>query len=454
MTNMTSGSIPRHLITYAVPLILGNFFQLTYNAVDSIILGRFAGKSSLAAVGVANPIMNIMIFFIVGICLGAGILMSEFYGAGKNDKLKNEISTTIAVGFIFTLIVSVVCFIFVKPILYAIRTPEELIPLTSQYLRIVFAGLIFTFFYNVFACTLRAVGDSRTPIICVSISAVLNGILDYVLVAILHMDMAGAAYATIASQAISCILCIGYVYIKEPLLAVKPREFHVEGALVKQTINYSWATAMQQTVLYVGKLLIQSAVNPLGVDAIATFNAGTKIDDFSYQPEQSIAHAMTTFVAQNRGAGKRDRELGGFRSGMKLEFIYAVFICLVAVLGGRWLIWLFAGNAEQNVIDMGTQYLFWMGLFYVLPAATNGIQGFFRGLGNMKITLISTTVQIVARVACSYLLAPKWGILGVAFACLAGWVVMLIYEFPLWIKTWKSMKISQPACSSQDTHQK
>src|SRR5574344_838881 len=127
MTNMTTGGISKHLIVYAIPLILGNFFQLTYNAVDSIILGRFAGKANLAAVGVANPIMNIMIFFIVGICLGAGILMSEFYGAGKNEKLKNEISTTIAIGFIFTLIVSVVCFIFVKPILYAIRTPEELI---------------------------------------------------------------------------------------------------------------------------------------------------------------------------------------------------------------------------------------------------------------------------------------------------------------------------------------
>ncbi len=440
MTNMTTGGISKHLIVYAIPLILGNFFQLTYNAVDSIILGRFAGKDCLAAVGVANPIMNIMIFFIVGICLGAGILMSEFYGAGKNEKLKNEISTTIAIGFIFTLIVSVICFIFVKPILYAIRTPEELIPLTSQYLRIVFAGLIFTFFYNVFACTLRAVGDSLTPIICVSISAVLNAILDYVLVAIYHLDMAGAAYATIASQAISCILCVIYVYMKEPLLAVKPREFHVEPVLVKQTINYSWATAMQQTVLYVGKLLIQSAVNPLGVDAIATFNAGTKIDDFSYQPEQSIAHAMTTFIAQNRGAGKRDREMKGFRTGMKLELLYAVGICLIAVIGGRWLIWLFAGNAEQNVIDMGTKYLFWMGLFYFWPATTNGIQGFFRGLGDMKVTLISTTVQIIARVGFSYLLAPQFGIIGVAFACLAGWVVMLLYEFPVWLKTWKKMK--------------
>jgi putative MATE family efflux protein len=441
MTNMTSGSTSRHLVTYAIPLILGNFFQLTYNAVDSIVLGRFAGKECLAAVGVANPVMNILIFLIVGICLGAGILMSEFYGAGDTGKLKKEISTTIAIGFFFTLAVSILCFIFVKPILYAIRTPEELIPLTASYLKIVFAGLVFTFFYNVFAATLRAVGDSKTPIICVSISAVLNGILDYVLVAVYKMDMAGAAYATIASQAISCILCIGYVYLKEPVLAVKPKDlFRIDRRLLKQTVHYSWATAMQQTVLYVGKLLVQSAVNPLGVDTIATFNAGTKIDDFCYQPGQSIAHAMTTFVAQNRGAGKRERQRKGFRQGMIIEMVYAVFICLIAVFGGRILIKLFAGNEENNVIDMGTHYLFLMGLFYFLPAATNGIQGFFRGLGSMKVTLISTTIQIIFRVGFSYLLAPSFGISGIAWACFAGWIVMLIYEVPVLIGTWRQMK--------------
>ncbi|MCR5172538.1 MAG: polysaccharide biosynthesis C-terminal domain-containing protein, partial [Treponema sp.] len=216
MKDMTKGPITGHLISYAVPLILGNFFQLTYNAVDSIILGRFAGKVSLAAAGIANPIMNIMIFFIVGICLGAGILMSEFYGAHDEQKLKKEISTTITIGFIFTLFVSTLCFIFVKQILFLIRTPSELIEPTSHYLRIVFTGLLFTFFYNVFASTLRAVGDSSTPIICVAISAVLNGILDYVLVAIYGLGMTGAAFATIFSQAVSCFLCIGYVYIKEP----------------------------------------------------------------------------------------------------------------------------------------------------------------------------------------------------------------------------------------------
>ena len=448
MKDMTKGPVTGHLISYAIPLILGNFFQLTYNAVDSIILGRFAGKVSLAAAGIANPIMNIMIFFIVGICLGAGILMSEFYGAHDEKKLKKEISTTITIGFIFTLFVSTLCFIFVKQILFLIRTPGELIEPTSRYLRIVFTGLIFTFFYNVFASTLRAVGDSRTPIICVAVSAVLNGILDYVLVAIYGLGMTGAAFATIFSQAVSCFLCIGYVYLKEPVLAVKPAEFKVDRTLVKQTVNYSWATALQQVVLYIGKLLIQSSVNPLGTDSIAAFNAGTKIDDFCYQPTQNIGHTITTFIAQNRGAKNEEREKSGFKRGMLLEICYGFFISLIVFTLRTPLITLFAGHSEPGVIELGKDYLLIMSLLYIFPAITNGVQSFFRGMGHMQVTVVATTTQIIFRVIFSYVLVALYqkmhggayavhAVNGVAWACLAGWVMMLVYELPMLRRQWK-----------------
>lgn len=427
---MTSGSIPRHLLAYAVPLILGNIFQLTYNAVDSIILGRFSGKDALAAVGVANPIMNILIFLIVGICLGAGVLMSEFFGAGKYKRLKHEISTTITLGFAVTLCMAVACFAFMRPLLSLAQTPAELVGQTALYLRIVIAGLGFTFFYNIFATALRAVGDSRTPIICVSASAVLNGVLDYILVALLSMGVTGAAIATVASQAISCVLCTGYVYFRQPLLAVKPADFTVDKVLIVRTLGYSWATAMQQTVLYIGKLLVQSAVNPLGVDAIATFNAGTKIDDFAYQPGQNIGHSMTTLIAQNRGAGLLERERSGFKWGMILELCYGACICVVTLALRGVFIGLFVKPEETNVLAMGREYLFLMACFYILPCITNGLQGFFRGMGDMKITLVSTSVQMLGRVVFSYLLAPRYGIPGVAFACFGGWLLMLLYEVP------------------------
>ena len=440
MKDMTQGSIVRHMIGFAVPLILGNFFQLTYNAVDSIILGRFAGKVSLAAAGIANPIMNIMIFFIVGISWGAGVIISEFYGAKDFARLKKEICTTLVIGFSFTLVVSAVCFVLAVPILHLVRSPEELIEPSAHYLRIVFCGLLFTFFYNMVAATLRAVGDSKVPIICVAISAVINGILDFVLVAVMGLGMTGAAIATVASQAISCILCIGYVYLKEPMLAVKPREFSIDVALIPKTVSYSLATAMQQTVLYVGKLLVQSAVNPLGVDSIATFNAGTKIDDFCFQPQQSIGQAMTTFTAQNRGAKNTARVHAGLRRGLLIELLYGIGIGLAVFASRTPLMWLFAGDDEPAVIELGRTYLLWMSLLYCMPAITNGIQGFFRGLGNMRITVISTTVQMTARAGGALLLAPHFGIAGVAGACGLGWTAMMLYEVPFLIRKERELR--------------
>ena len=434
MKDMTQGSPVKHLIGFAVPLILGNFFQLTYNAVDSIILGRFAGKVSLAAAGIANPIMNIMIFFIVGISWGAGVLISEFYGAKRFDKLKAEISTTIAIGFVFTVFISTICFIFAVPLLHLVRSPEELIAPSAHYLRIVFCGLLFTFFYNMFAATLRAVGDSKTPIICVAISAILNGILDFILVALFHLGMTGAAIATIAAQAISCVLCMGYVYVREPLIAVKPREFMIDTSLMGKTISYSLATATQQTVLYVGKLLVQSAVNPLGVDAIATFNAGTKIDDFCYQPEQSIGQVMTTFTAQNHGAKNTGRMRLCLRKGLLIEVVYGILIGLAVILFRSHLMWLFAGDDEAEVLRLGRQYLLIMACLYTMPALTNGIQGFFRGCGNMRITVFATSIQMIGRASFSLLLAPRFGIAGVAYACGIGWFMMMLFEVPLLVK--------------------
>lgn len=431
MKDMTQGSISKHVVSFALPLILGNFLQLTYNTVDSIILGRFAGKEALAAAGSANPVMNITIFFIVGISWGAGVIISEFYGSKQYARLKSEISTTLLIGFVFTLAISAVCFFFALPILRVVRTPAQLLQPASHYLRIIFCGLFFTFFYNMFAATLRAVGDSKTPILCVAVSAVFNGILDFVLVALCKLGMTGAGIATVAAQAVSCLLCVGYIYLREPLIAVRPRDFHLDPLLMRKTISYSTAGALQQTVLYVGKLLVQSAVNPLGVDAIATFNAGTKVDDFCYQPEQSIGQAMTTLTAQNRGAGRADRMRTGLWCGLVIEAVYGVIIGLLVLLVREPLMWLFAGDAEPEVLRLGKQYLLIMALLYTMPAVTNGIQGFFRGLGIMRVTVIATSVQMATRVICVFLLAPRYGIAGVAIACGIGWLAMVVYEGPL-----------------------
>ena len=432
--NMTEGQIFRHLLSYAVPTILGNLFQLTYNAMDSIIVGRFAGKNSLAAVGTANPIMNIVLFFIIGLCMGASVLMSEFYGAGDQRRLKREVSTTLVAGIVFTIGLSILFIFLARPILVLINTPAEVIGEAQAYLRIIFAGLIFTFLYNVYASALRSVGDSVTPVRCLIVAAVLNGVLDYVMVAVFHTGAAGAAAATVMAQACSAVMCMIYVYRRVDLLRVSRKEMHVDRGLLSRTIHYSWASAMQQAVLYMGKVGVQMTVNPLGVDAMATFNAVNRVDDFAYTPQQSIGQGITVFIAQNRGAGNETRVRKGLKEGLALEVAYGIAIGAVIFLCARFLMTLFVQEEEVQIISMGSHYLTTIAFCYILPAVTNGIQGFFRGLGRMEVTLGATATQMIFRVLFSWYLAPRYGIPGIAYACLGGWLMMLVFEVPILVK--------------------
>ena len=429
-TDMTKGPVMRPLVRFTLPLVLANVFQLTYNAADAVIVGRFVGKEALAAVGAAGPVVNIITFLVVGACLGAGVLMSEFFGAQDRETLKSEVGTSLTAGLAFTLVLVLTCGLFAQPLLRLTQVPESLLPSATLYLQIVCAALPFSFLYNLFASALRAVGDSRTPLFFVAASACANIVVDYVFVVVLEMGVAGAALATALAMLFSGVLCTAYVWLRIPLLRPGWAQLRPKTALLRRTVGYSWVTAMQQAALYIGKLLVQSCVNTLGVDTIAAFNAVNRVDDFAYTPQQNIAHAMTTFIAQNRGAGKNDRIERGFRAGAILEAIYWAVLAVVVLLSAKSIMSLFVDN-DQTVVAMGTTYLHWMALFYLLPACTNWIQGYFRGMGDLKVTLISTSVQMVGRVIFTLFLAPRFGIAGIAFAQLGGWVVMLAYEVPV-----------------------
>lgn len=429
--DMTQGNIPKKLTTFAVPLILGNIFQLTYNAADSIIVGRFVGTNALAAVGTSSPIMNIVIFFIVGICMGTSVLMSEYYGAQDIEKLKKEIATSIVVGAMFSAIMTIIGLCSAPYVLKLMNTPKDIIDIASSYLRIVFCGLIFTFIYNIYAAALRSVGDSKTPIYFLMFSSVLNVGLDYIFIVLFNMETNGVAYATVISQIISSVMCIIYVNKKVPLIRIKVKNLKIDKILLKNTINYSWVTGMQQICLYIGKVLIQSTVNSLGLDSIATFNAVNRVDDFVFQPQQSIASSLTIFIAQNRGAGKKERINSGLKIGLLLEIIYWIVIALIVRIFSSQIMNVFVLDKTNNVVSLGIIYLNSMSIFYLLPAVTNGIQGYFRGMGDLKVTLFSTLVQIIGRVIFAYILVPKYGVAGIAFSCLIGWICMLLFELPI-----------------------
>lgn len=432
--NMTDGSIFKHLIVYSVPLILGNLFQLTYNAVDSVIVGRFIGKEALAAVGTASPVMNIIILGISGICIGASVIMSEFFGAGNETLLKNEMATTTVFGCFFSVILVICGILFSDTLLKSLHVPVEIMDISLLYLRIIFLGIPFTYFYNAVSAALKSVGDSKTPLKFLAFSSVLNGTLDCIFIGVFGFGIVCSAVTTIIAEALSAILCIIYVYRKIPVLKLQRSEFRIDKSLLKRTLQYGSVTALQQSCQPVGKLLIQGAVNTMGIDVIAAFNALNRIDDFAFTPEQSISHGITTFIAQNRGAKKESRIRIGFLKGLILEFLYWIIIFTLITLFKYPLMALFVTTGNTRIIELGTGYLSLMSVFYIFPAFTNGFQGFFRGMGNMKITLAGTIIQTSLRVIFVYILTPVIGINGIAFACAIGWFVMLSAEYFWFVK--------------------
>ncbi len=429
---MTQGNVHRHLIGYAVPLVLGNLFQLMYNVVDTMIAGRFIGKEALAAAGTASPLMNLVIMGISGLCVGMGVLMSEFYGAQDERKLRSEMATMMIFGLYFSLAVAAVGYAASKWLLMLIRVPGELLPMATAYLRIIFLGTPFTYFYNALASSLKSMGDSRTPLRFLMIASVLNAALDVVFIGMLGFGIVCSAVTTVIAQAVSALMAAWYVARKVPVLQPEPNEWRMERKLLGKTLRFGSITALQQATQPIAKVLIQGAVNPLGVEVIAAFNAAERVDDFALLPERSLGVAMTTFVAQNRGAQKPERVKAGFGSGMLLEAGYGVFICLVLLIVNEPIMRLFASGSDADMLVLhGGSYLKTMALFYIFPAITNGVQGFFRGMGNARITLACTALQTTLRVIFTYLLTPSLGIRGIAFACAIGWTVMILYEIPL-----------------------
>ena len=352
--DLTTGKITPQLIGFTIPLVLGNLFQLTYNAVDSIIVGRYVGKEALAAVGICNPISTLFILFLNGLCMGASILMGNQFGAKDYDRLHRQISTTMLSGIAFSLILSVLCIVFARPILLLMQVDASIMGMTINYLRIIFAGLLFTFMYNCFASTLRALGDSQSPLYFLITSAVINILGDLFFVLFLNMGSEGCAVSTVLSEALSCLLCIIYIQKKVPILQLGKKWLVFDKALLGKTISYGWASAMQQATVQLGKLGIQAIVNSMGVAIAAAFAVVNRIDDFAYTPEQNIGHAMTALMAQSKGAGKKSRLKEAFRCGMRIEMVYGVIIFIICFVFANPLMRLF--TSDTDVCRHGVTY--------------------------------------------------------------------------------------------------
>lgn len=463
---MTHGNSLKQIFWFTVPLILGNIFQLTYNTVDTIVVGRFAGNEALAAVGTCDPIMSLLILGVSGICVGASVLMSNFLGAGKQEELKREFQTTISMGMVFALVVLVTGLAATDLILKMLQTPQEIMRDSAVYLRVIFLGMPFTCLYNIYAAGLRSIGDSGTPVKYLILSCMINIVCDILFVAGFGWGVFGAGLATVLAQAVSAVLCVVYVSKNVPLLHFtyeskdaelderKKEEcmrengsinrkngrkrvwskwsrkiLYIDRNLAVKTITYGGFSALQQCTQPIGKLFIQGTVNALdSVTTIAAFNAIGKIEDIGLLPGRSISDSIMTFVAQNEGAGQKERGEKGFRQGILLEMISGILVSLVVYLFMDPLLHLF--TSEAQIIEEGRSYFLIMAFFYWIPCIMNGHQGYFRGIGAMKTVFLGTLTQITVRVITTMLLVPHMGVAGVGIACIAGWSVHGAWAVP------------------------
>ena len=426
--HLTSGSITPQLLRLCMPLLCANVLQQLYNIINSLVVTHYIGDNAFAALGVAESVMNLFIFVITGACAGASVLTAQCFGEENYPRLRRQLYTSAVLIGGCTLVGVILGQLFLPQLLRAIQTPAELMGNVSAYLRIILVGMVFTFTYNYLASALRAVGDTKAALYFLLISLGYNLAAAWLLVAVLDMGITGTALATASAQLLSSLLCLVYIRKKRPFLTVHREDMVMDGDMVHQTVSFAAVAAMQQSSLYIGKLLIQSAVNGISTAAISAFTATNRIENFIQAFGLSATEAIAIFVAQNQGAGQPRRALSGFLKGLAITVGVGVFFSAGMGIFAHPLSQLFL-KTEPEAAALCVSFLELISWFYLLSFFGNSFVGWFRGCGRMNITFWGTTMQIALRVAGTYLLVSSMGLDAVALSTGIGWCLIVAYQF-------------------------
>ena len=426
--DLLHGNIKKELILLMLPLIMGNILQQFYNTIDSMIVGRYVGSTAFAAVGVAGSVMNLFIFMINGGCNGISIIFAEYYGQRKWEILRRESFLSLLLGGGATIGLSLVSMVFLREILNVIRTPAGVLPYALDYLLVILLGLPVTFFYNWCAAVLQAAGDTQTPLFTLLIAMSLNTMLDFLFVVGMHMGTRGTAIATVTAQLIASLICVCVMRKKHPEFFFKRQDLVLDKGLMKKTAKFGSVSALHQSSLYIGKLLVQGAVNTGGTDMISAYTATMRIEGFANSFSDSGSVAISVFVAQNCGAGNKERAKSGFRQVWTVMIALAVILSVLMVVVTQKAILLLMGDPSSAVLKNADEYMMVISVFYVLCFTGSTYVGFFRGIGRVEVPVIGTIVQISVRVVLSYLLIGVMGLKAIALATGIGWVAIVVYQ--------------------------
>lgn len=409
-SNLTEGPIFKTMMLFAFPMILGNLLQQIYNIVDTIIVGRFVSSGALAAVGSAYALMTFINSLIIGLCMGSGALFSKSFGAGKQADMRQEVK----LSFVFIGIITAIIYIIVFPgtdlILHLLAVPADVYALMRSYVRIIFAGIVFIFLFNFFAYLLRAVGNSLVPLIFLAISSVTNIVLDLYFVISLKWGVAGAAGATVISQAFAGVGIAIYVVARHRDLVSFGKDGRTEWYRLGEIIKNDVFTGLQQSVMNFGILMIQGLVNSFGTTIMAAFAAAVKIDTLAYMPAQEYANAYSLFISQNYGARKQERIAKGTRIATAVSVIFCLVVSVIIWIFSRDFMEIFVEASETAIIAAGVKYLRIEGSFYFGIGILFLLYGYYRGVQRAEMSLVLTVISLGTRVLLSYMLAPHTGL--------------------------------------------
>lgn len=439
--SLTQGSIPKALLAFSTPMILGNLLQQLYNVADTVIVGKAIGAQALSAVGSAYVLMVLLTSIILGLCMGSSVVFSRLFASGRTDALRTSIFNAAVFILLLSTAINLFAYSYVDGFIRLLNVPPDAVDYAGRYIRIIFAGFSFVTVYNFFACALRSIGNTKAPLLFLGIAAMTNIALDLLFVVGFHWSVEGAAIATVAAQALSATLIAVYFLRKARLLIPQKADCRFDKTLLREITAISTLTAVQQSIMNFGILMVQSLVNSFGTAVSAAFAIVAKIDAFASMPTADFGNAFATFTAQNHGAGNGRRIQAGAVCAAKMSVCFCAAASLTVNLFAEQLISLFLKEKNAEVLAIGVQYLRIEGTLYAGLGLLFLLYGFYRGIGRAGMSIVLTVISLGSRVALAYLLAavPTIGVLGIWWAVPIGWALADLFGIVYFTKKRKTL---------------
>ena len=418
MRDLTKGSPAKLILLFTVPLLIGNVFQQFYNMIDMIIVGQTLGKNALAAVGATGSLTFLIIGFAQGLTAGLAIITAQRYGAKDYRGLKKSFAASVVISLVVTVILTVLSLLFIRPMLQLMQTPPEIIDQAQTFISIILLGIFASVSFNLLSNVIRALGDSRTPLFFLIIAVIINVVLDLIFIIYFGMGVEGAAIATVIAQVSSSVLCLVYIKKKMPLLQLRKKDFNFDKEEFRVHLNAALPMAFQSSIIAVGAIVLQAALNSLGTDVVAAQAAAGRIDQFANQPMMSFGIAMATFTAQNYGAKEYGRILQGVRQTLLMSVGFSLLAGAIVIFFGHFFVQLFVSPSETRVFELAQTYFNINGSLYWILAVLFILRYTLQGLGQSKIPTIAGMMELLMRSFAAIVLTGMWGYPGAAAASL------------------------------------